>query len=124
MRRKFLDLVILSTLTLLLFAVESRSIESRLWRDFVNGDRAKLPDFSYVGYDRGETGIPDVDWPVCNVVNYGADPGPDTPGSEDLDAIKKAIEAAPADQGGVIFFPEGTYDIANSSSQSLLAKGQ
>ena len=118
MIRKFSFLVMLLNLTLLLFTVETQSAESQLWRDFVNGNRAKLPDFSYAGYNRGETRIPDVNWQVYNVVDYGANPSPNTPGSKDLNAIKKALRAVPADQGGVIFFPEGIYDIGNSSSQS------
>ena len=102
----------------LFFPVESQAVESQLWRDFVNGNREKLPDFSYAGYNRGEIKIPDVNWQIYNVVDYGADPDPNTSGSQDLNAIKNAIKAVPADQGGVIFFPEGIYDIGNSSSQS------
>ena len=119
MSKQLLVLIILSNLVLLLFPVETRSVESQLWRDFVNGDRTKLPDFSYAGYMRGETRIPDVDWPIYNVVDYGADPNPNTTGRQDIEAIKKAIKAVPADQGGIIFFPGGTYDIGNSSSQSV-----
>lgn len=116
MRKKLLVLVMF--LNLLIFPVESQSVESKLWRDFVNGNREKLPDFSYAGYNRGETKIPDVNWQVYNVVDYGADPSPNTLGSKDLNAIQNAIKAVPANQGGVIFFPEGIYDIGNSSSQS------
>lgn len=118
MRKKLLVLVTVFNLNLLIFPVESQSVESQLWRDFVNGNREKLPDFSYAGYNRGETKIPDVNWQIYNVVDYGADPSPNTSGSKDLNAIKNAIKAVPANQGGVIFFPEGTYDIGNSSSQS------
>jgi len=117
-KMKSLYSVLIVLANLFILPAGSLSVESRLWRDFVKGDRTQLPDFSYAGYARGEARVPDVDWPAYNVVDYGADPGPDTPGSKDLDAIKKAIKSVPACEGGVIFFPEGTYDIGNSSSQS------
>lgn len=110
--------VLVLFVNLFVFPGESQPVESQLWKEFVAGDRTKLPDFSYAGYDRGETGIPDVKWQVYNVVDYGADPNPNTTGSKDLDAIKDAIKAVPTNLGGVIFFPAGTYDIGNSSAQS------
>lgn len=49
---------------------------------------------------------------VYNVVAYGADPR--SGGQDDQPAIMAAIHAAAAARGGVIYFPRGEYDIAES----------
>ena len=90
MRMRYKPFILMAFTSLSILSYSSQAVESQLWRDYANGDRARLPDFSYAGYDRGETSIPDVNWNVYNVVECGADPNPDTQGSQDLDAIKKA----------------------------------
>ena len=44
-----------------------------LWNEFVaarkNGTESTLPDFSYAGYDFGERSVPDVAYPLYNVMD-------------------------------------------------------
>lgn len=85
---------------------------SPAWLDFLNAkNQAKtsvLPDFSRAGYHQGETGIPES-FPhlkVFNVVDFGAVPNDEL---SDQEAIQKAIQAAEANGGGVVFFPKGEF---------------
>lgn len=84
-----------------------------LWKEFVtaqkNGTESTLLDFSYAGYDFGEHGVPNVNYPVYSVLDYGAIPND---GLSDRDAFIAAIRAA-VEAGGkaVIYFPKGRYDL-------------
>ena len=69
-----------------------------------------LQDFSYAGYNRGERAVPHVEGPVFDVTDaaYGAD---NTGSSDATSAIQKAIDAASAAGGGVVYLPAGTYKV-------------
>lgn len=69
-----------------------------------------IQDFSYAGYHRGETPLPNPDGPVFDIVSaYGADP---TGVADSTSAIQNAIDAAAAVGGGVVWMPAGTYRLS------------
>ncbi|MCU0791504.1 MAG: DUF4955 domain-containing protein [Opitutaceae bacterium] len=75
-----------------------------------------LPDFSRAGYHAGEIGIPDA-FPrlaTFDVTAYGAVPD-DT--ACDQAAIERAVRAAEAAGGGVVFFPRGEF-LVNSDPEN------
>jgi hypothetical protein len=86
--------------------------ESKTWQQFVEARRAGtepiVPDFSYSGYHGGDDAIPDVAGPVFDVSRYGAKGDGK---ADDQEAIQKAIDAAEAAGGGVVFFPRGTFRV-------------
>lgn len=89
-----------------------------LWKEFAtareSGTESTLPDFSYAGYEFGERSVPDVDYPVYNVLDYGAIPND---GLSDRDAFIKAIEAAEKAGGkAIIYFPKGRYDLRSEDA--------
>ncbi|MDR9746023.1 discoidin domain-containing protein [Paenibacillus taichungensis] len=70
-----------------------------------------LHDFSYAGYKRGETELPKT--PKNKRIDvtkspYFADP---SGGRDATQAIQKAIDAAVALGGGVVYLPKGTYQV-------------
>jgi hypothetical protein len=89
-----------------------RPAESALWRRFVAakaaGTEPPLPDFSYAGYHGGVDAVPAVQGPVFDVKRYGAKGDGE---ADDQASIQKAIDAAEAAGGGVVFFPPGTYRV-------------
>ncbi len=97
---------------------EARNEEAKTWRQFVearrNGTEPVLPDFSFAGYHGGGDAIPDIRGAVFSVARYGAK---GDGRADDQAAIQKAIDAAEANGGGVVFFPPGTFrvnvDLAN-----------
>jgi hypothetical protein len=68
-----------------------------------------LQDFSYAGYHRGEAELPHPAGLVFDVTSYGADA---TGANDSTVAIQKAIDAAAASGGGVVFLPSGTFQVA------------
>lgn len=112
----------------------------RTWNDFAAGTQKNvLPDFSYAGYDHGESAPPAAEslgYKVFNVCDYGAVP---SDGKSDRDAFIRALEAAgarkavrqrknstaiqltgPGKNAGmdaVIYFPEGVYDMQCDSDE-------
>lgn len=98
-----------------LFAVSFMAAQtqvSELWKDFKQakekGTEAILPDFSYAGYHYSEKGIPEVNYKIFNVVDYGAIPNDE---KSDKSAIRKTIKAATKNGEGIIYFPKGKYAI-------------
>lgn len=82
-----------------------------------------IQDFSYAGYRCGERALPLVSGPVFHAVaDYGADP---TGKADSTAAIQKAIDAARAAGGGVVFLSAGTYRIVapEGSSTALAIRG-
>jgi hypothetical protein len=70
---------------------------------------AFLQDFSTAGYQRGERVLPQVEGPVFDVRDHGADPE----GLQDsTPAIQAAIDAAGKAGGGVVWLGEGTFRVA------------
>jgi hypothetical protein len=86
--------------------------EAIIWKKFTgeinNPEVPMLFDYSYAGYKLGETGIPDrfKHLKVYNVVDFGAVPNDSV---SDQEAIQKAIHAAEKQEGGIVFFPSGTF---------------
>ncbi len=85
---------------------------SELWTEFLlykeNGTESRLADFSYAGYRFGEYDIPNVDYPVFDVSEYGAIAND---GLSDRKAFEDAIAAAQKKGKGIIYFPAGRFDL-------------
>ncbi len=110
----------------------------KTWDDFFEDNEDNLLlDFSYAGYDHGES-VPadalELGWTVYDVTDYGAVP---SDGLSDRDAVMRAYQAA-IGQGAVhnpearavLYFPEGEYilhtsadDIEGRSSSMLMRAG-
>lgn len=70
-------------------------------------DLESYPDFSYVGYKYGEKKIPErKDLQIFNVMDYGAVPNDDI---SDETSIRKTIQVAILNGGGVVYLPKGKY---------------
>ncbi len=85
------------------------------WVSFYNDEDNILLDFSYAGYERGEEPIPDVStlgYDTFNITDYGAVADD---GASDLAALVAAATAIKAKGGGILYIPEGTFDIHNES---------
>ena len=84
-----------------------------------NGPESRLPDYSFAGYERGETAIPDL--PVThNIEDFGAS-GDDN--ADDTDAVKRAVSEV---SSGVIEIPAGRYiisDIIEITKPNLVLRG-
>lgn len=86
----------------------------RLWEDFAAGRSELLPDFSYAGYAWGEHPLPDVDYPVFDICDYGAVPDD---GLSDRAAFESAVQAATASgRGAVVYVPAGRYELHDSDA--------
>jgi len=86
---------------------DGQTVQSKLFGDFASHkESAILPDFSYAGYHRGEDAIPQPDLKVFDVRNFGAVADDNR---SDKQAIEKAIKAAEANGGGIVFFPKGRF---------------
>jgi hypothetical protein len=70
---------------------------------------SRLVDFSYAGVHRNEvkTRLVPEHYQRFNVLDFGAIPDD---GKDDIDAIQRAVDAAAAAGGGVVFIPKGTFD--------------
>ncbi len=99
-----------SALFIIGMASRSAAEPAAAWSDFVeaskSGGEPMLPDYSWAGFDYGESPIPDVAGPVFDVTDYGAVPN-DT--GSDQEAIVAAIDAADTAGGGVVWIPAGEY---------------
>ena len=99
---------------------------SELWRDFLenraSGKETVLADFSYAGYEFGEQGVPDVNYPIFNVCDYGAIP---SDGLSDRVAFETAIAAAQKEGKGIVYVPKGRYNLrsADAPNQSIVISG-
>lgn len=98
-----------------------------LWQDYLaartNGEETTLLDFSYAGYEHGERGIPDVDYPVFLVDDYGAVANDN---KSDREALEAAIDAATKAGGkAIIRFSAGRYDLrpADAPNKSIIING-
>ena len=83
---------------------------AELWTRYINTkDKGSvLPDFSLSGYHGGSIGIPEA-FPTVktfNIVDFGAVANDK---NSDQQAIEKAIRAAEAAGGGVVYFPPGEF---------------
>lgn len=88
--------------------VAEQNASADTWAKYLASTTAKTPfiDFSRAGVNYSETGIPDPDLPVFNVVDYGAVANDEL---EDRQAIQDAIHAAEQAGGGIVLFPKGKF---------------
>ncbi len=88
------------------------------WSAFDKGiDENLLVDFSYAGYKRGEVSVPDVyklGYPIFDITSYGAVADD---GKSDRAAFIAAVAAIKANGCGILYFPEGTFDLHSASDQ-------
>lgn len=87
--------------------------------DFTDTHGRFLQDFSYAGYHRGESPIPEIQGPSIDVTQspYFADP---TGGADSTQAIQSALDAAAEAGGGVVFLPPGTYLVSPGNDNAAL----
>ncbi|RKR14420.1 pectate lyase-like protein [Maribacter vaceletii] len=109
-----------------LFAVFGcKAQKESVWDNYVNaskkGQEAILPNFSFAGYKYSEQPIPRVNYPVFNVVDFGAIPNDNL---SDKDALNKAIKAASKKGKGIIYFPNGRYMINTGNDDESSIKVQ
>lgn len=77
-----------------------------------------LIDFSYAGYERGEKSVPDVEslgYKTFDITDYGAIADDDI---SDRAAFEAAAAAIKSNGSGILYIPEGTFDIHNESDDS------
>ncbi len=113
-----------------LFQLITYGQDHQLWKEYQNSSNSKLTDWSASGYKSGNSAIP---WRTAthSVIKYGARAND---GKNDRAAVQKAIDAAAAAGGGVVYFPPGQYDFwvgpkghtlrINSSNIVLRGAGQ
>ncbi len=94
---------------------------SLLWG--VNGElwnpRGRLPDFSYAGYQSGESPLPNPT-PTINVANFGVIPND---GQDDQPLIQQIIDN---NSNAVLFFPSGVYELHRAiiiNKSNIVLKG-
>lgn len=99
--------------------LDAVSAESKLFQEFKRDQAANkisvLPDFSYAGYRAGARAPEIRRTAVFNVTDYGAKPDDDI---DDIPGIQKAIDAAEAAGGGVVFLPRGRY-VVNTDRKAM-----
>ncbi len=108
--------------------------QAEIWKKYLNavknGEPTPFPDFSYVGYKFLEEPIPNVNSEIFDVTKYGAN-GNDQ--KSDKKAIVKALDAAKANGGGIIYFPKGKYyvntpddkkDVILITSSNIVFRGE
>ena len=79
--------------------------------DYTSPDGHFLHDFSYAGYKNGEEVVPDITGMMqFSVLDYGADPSGE---GDSLGSFQQAISAASQD-GGVVWVPEGLYQLSDN----------
>ncbi len=114
MIKKVKNWTAIALLFLCLLPLASAQLTPNIWKKFIGEPvpvgTPDLIDYSYAGYKNGEAAIPDTfDLPVFNVTDYGALPDDD---KSDTEGIKAALQAADTgQQGGIVFFPPGHYDV-------------
>lgn len=113
----------IAVITLSFLAIVSASAQntSKIFEKYKK-DRTVLPDFSYVGYQQGEKGIPTItNYKVFDVTTFGAKPDD---GISDKEAIQKAIDAANKNGSGIVFFPKGRFLVNEDAdgTKSIISK--
>ena len=115
---------VISILSLFLFSCKeftSDSFEPRILKNFKkNKVASNLPDYSYAGYEYGETSISNKnDLHSFNVLDFGATPNDSI---DDTDAINKTIETAGKNHGGIVMFPRGTFLVNSLPSKTNIVR--
>lgn len=101
--------------------------DSKLWIEFKQAIEAgavpPVTDFSYAGYHAGERSLPDADWAIFDVRDYGAVADD---GVSDKQAIQRAVDAAVSNGSGIVYFPKGRFRVNESTdvtNQSIRVRG-
>ena len=99
-----------------LVSVNLMAQDLKIWNDFTSKNRVQaiLPDFSYAGVFYSEKALPEVDYKVYNITDFGAKAND---GKSDKKAIVKAIKAAEKNGSGIIEFPAGRFLINEDSDE-------
>lgn len=86
---------------------------SALWAEYAKAPDTHplIPNCSYAGYHYGEIPIPHIDGPVYDVTRYGAK-GDGV--ADDTLAIRAALQAVDPERGGVVYFPDGKYNVSQA----------
>lgn len=129
------------TLPITLLNEKLDAASCKAWRNFKNGATENvLLDFSYAGYDHGESAPKDGfawGYKVYNVVDYGADPTGAKSSREALIALLNELKLTGSNRNAtanaVIYFPEGRfilhndddnrYDASSSNTTEFDSKG-
>lgn len=105
-------LVVSSVMSSCVESIGGGAVESKLWSDYAsNSSENILPDFSYAGYKCGEVAIPSVEslnLKSFDITDYGAVAND---GKSDRKAFEKAVKAVKSNGGGIIYIPEGVFDL-------------
>ncbi len=108
-------LILIATSSMCLSATAcsgAESSESQVWQNFkTQTGEYILPDFSYAGYKCGEVAVPALEtlgYTTFDVTTYGAVAND---GKSDRAAFEATIAAVAKNGGGIIYFPEGVFDI-------------
>ena len=128
----------------LTFTLDPQSFDTtdcKLFNDFVaQNEENMLLDFSYAGYNHGETAPLEADalgYKVYNVLDYGAKPND---GKSDREAFLKCVEAATGQKfsngtkvltlghknqaNAIVYFPEGEFILHTSDDDNLAEDGK
>ncbi|AHF91897.1 hypothetical protein OPIT5_18375 [Opitutaceae bacterium TAV5] len=86
---------------------------SALWTEYAKtpDTHPDIPNCSYAGYQYGEKSLPHLDGPVHDVTRYGARGDGVT---DDSVAIRSALQSVDPDKGGVVYFPNGNYNVSQA----------
>lgn len=119
--KRLLSLFTLHLSLLTASAQTENQTEAPTWIEFARsqhtGEAARLPDYSYAGYQFSEHPIPDTtEWLTLDVTDYGAIPDDNL---MDDEGIRLAIAAAHAtEQPVVIHFPRGKYVVGTGEERN------
>ncbi len=97
----------------------STEVSAEAWNAFESNNTENiLIDFSYAGYMRGEESIPVVStlgYPTFDITDYGAVANDDI---SDRAAFIAAADAVKANGCGILYIPEGVFDIHTAEDQA------
>ncbi|UXX79066.1 DUF4955 domain-containing protein [Reichenbachiella carrageenanivorans] len=134
---KIKNLIVFGASCVLALACQHKQVqqESTLWHTYWRAQNEEhltsdLVDYSYAGFDFGESDIPVKYWlSEFDVLDFGAKPDDNI---SDFESIQQAIDAAEEAGGGVVTFPKGRFLVSESraiqrsleiTSSNIILKG-
>ncbi|EIP98279.1 hypothetical protein OpiT1DRAFT_02732 [Opitutaceae bacterium TAV1] len=98
-------------LAAMLLHVAGTPLRASLWDEYAASPdtHPNIPNCSWAGYQYGEKPIPSPDGPLINVRDHGA---MGDGSADDTAAIRAALASVDPARGGVIWFPDGTYNVS------------
>ncbi|AHF92182.1 hypothetical protein OPIT5_19955 [Opitutaceae bacterium TAV5] len=112
-----LPLSILLSLLSTALALASSPTDTTLWTEYTHtpDTHPNIPNCSYSGYNYGEKTLPSAAdlaaLPLHDVTRYGAKGDGAT---DDSLAIRAALQSVDPDKGGVVYFPNGKYNVSQA----------